>query len=99
MKVNWKIRFKNPTFLFQLFLTFLLPILAYNQMTTSDLTSWGAFFNVLKGAISNPFLLGTIAVGLWNAINDPTVKGVINDSEQALNYEEPKDNDKYIFRG
>lgn len=87
--INFKVRFKNPTFLIQLFLTLLVPVLSYYGLTAQDLTTWSALFELIKDALSNPYVLGTVAIGLWNAINDPTTKGV-SDSEQAKNYTEPK---------
>jgi phi LC3 family holin len=88
--INWKVRFKNPTFLIQLFLTLFIPVLGYFGLTAQDLTTWGALFQLIKDALSNPYVLGTVAIGLWNAINDPTTKGIVSDSEQAKNYTEPK---------
>lgn len=87
--INFKVRFKNPTFLIQLFLTLFVPVLSYYGLTAQDLTTWGALFGLIKDAFSNPYVLGTVAIGLWNAINDPTTKGV-SDSDQAKNYSEPK---------
>lgn len=88
--VNFKIRFKNPTFLIQLFLTLFIPVLSYYGLTAQDLTSWPSLFELIKDALSNPYVLGTVAIGLWNAINDPTTKGLISDSERAQSYNEPK---------
>lgn len=88
--INFKIRFKNPTFIIQLFLTLLVPVLGYYGLTAQDLTTWGALFDLIKDAFSNPYVLGTVAIGLWNAINDPTTKGIVRDSENAMNYTEPK---------
>lgn len=87
--INLKVRFKNPVFIAQLVLAVLTPILAYAGLTVQDLTSWEALGNILLGAISNPYVLGLVAVSMWNAVNDPTTSG-IKDSEQAMTYEEPK---------
>lgn len=87
--INLKVRFKNPVFIAQLVLAVLTPILAYAGLTVQDLTSWEALGNILLGAISNPYVLGLVAVSMWNAVNDPTTAG-IKDSEQAMTYEEPK---------
>ena len=40
-------------------------------------------------AIQNPVILVSVAVSVWNAINDPTTEGV-SDSKQAMTYTEPK---------
>ena len=42
MKINWKVRFKNPVFIGQLALAIFVPILAYMGITVEDLTTWGA---------------------------------------------------------
>lgn len=93
MKINWKIRFKNPVFLFQVFLAIAVPIGAYFGLTGSDVTTWGGLFRVILDALSNPYVLFMTGVSLYNALTDPTVRGVF-DSQQALRYNEPKDGDR-----
>lgn len=88
MKINWKIRFKNPVFYAQIILAILTPILAYMGITAQDLTSWSYLGQVLIQAVSNPYVLALVVVSVWNAVNDPTTSGV-TDSTQALNYDEP----------
>lgn len=87
--INWKVRFKNPLFIANLFMAVLLPILTYFGLTVQDITSWSKLGEVLLGALSNPYVLGTIIVSIWNAINDPTTEG-IKDSTEAMTYEQPK---------
>lgn len=87
--MNFKIRFKNPVFIAQFILAILTPILAYAGLTVQDLTSWQALGNLLFEAIQNPYVLGLIAVSLWNALNDPTTAG-ITDSSLAMTYSVPK---------
>ena len=91
--MNLKVRFKNPVFIAQLILAILTPILAYAGVTFQDLTSWDALGKLLLGAISNPYVLGLIAVSVWNALNDPTTAGV-KDSTRALTYTRPYKEDK-----
>ena len=86
--MNLKVRFKNPVFIAQLILAILTPILAYAGLTFQDLTSWETLGKILLGAISNPYVLGLIAVSVWNALNDPTTSGV-GDSNRALTYSKP----------
>lgn len=86
--INLKVRFKNPVFIAQLVLAILTPILAYAGLTAQDLTTWGALGDLLVGAISNPYVLGLVIVSVWNAVNDPTTRGV-KDSKVALTYEKP----------
>lgn len=87
--MNWKVRLKNPVWLWQMLLAVLTPILAYAGLTAADLTSWAALGDLLLGAIGNPYVLSLVIVSVWNACNDPTTKG-IGDSTQALSYKKPK---------
>ena len=89
MKINWKVRVKNPVWWVQIGLAILTPIMAYAGLTASDITTWGALWGLLIDAISNPYVLGLVAVSVWNAINDPTTAGV-TDSTLALSYDKPK---------
>ena len=89
MKINWKVRIKNPVFIVQVVMAVLLPILLYTGLTVQDLTSWLILGKALLGAILNPYVLGTVIVSVFNAINDPTTSG-LKDSTQALTYEVPK---------
>ena len=89
MKINWKVRFKNPVFIAQIILAIFTPILAYAKLTVQDMTTWKAVGDLIMMAISNPCVLGLVAVSVWNALNDPTTKG-IGDSVNALTYDEPR---------
>lgn len=93
--INWKVRFRNPVFIAQLILAILMPILAYAGLTLQDLTSWEVLGKILLGAIKNPYVLGLIAVSVWNALNDPTTAG-ITDSKLAMTYKIPKTKDGEI---
>lgn len=86
--MNLKVRFKNPVFIVQIILAVLTPILAYAGLTMQDLTSWAVLGDIFIGAVKNPYVLGLIAVSVWNALNDPTTKGV-TDSERAMTYTKP----------
>lgn len=69
-------------------MSIITPILGYAGITMSDLTSWYIVGQTLLGAISNPYVVGMIAVSLFNAFNDPTTTGV-KDSARALTYTAP----------
>lgn len=83
-KINWKVRFKNPLFIAQLVMSVIVPIIGYAGLQLSDLTSFPLLGKVLLDGVSNPYVLGLIAVSVYNAIIDPTTKGV-KDSENVLN--------------
>ena len=89
MKINWKVRFKNPVFIAQLAMSVLLPILTYTGLTVQDMTTWAMLGKTLLQAVTNPYVLGLVLVSVWNALIDPTTKGV-GDSENALTYTQPK---------
>lgn len=88
MKINLKVRFKNPMFYVQLVLSVLTPILTYLGLTAADLTTWGKLGSVIVQAISNPYVLSLVAVSVYNALTDPTTKG-FGDSKNALTYDKP----------
>ena len=90
MKINLKVRFKNPMFYAQLILSVLTPILTYMGLTASDLTTWSKLGEVLLQALSNPYVVSLVLVSVYNALVDPTTKG-FGDSENALTYETPKE--------
>ena len=89
MKINWKVRFKNPLFYVQIILSVLTPILAYSGLTATDLTTWAVLGDVLGQALSNPYVLSLVIVSVYNALIDPTTKG-FGDSANALTYDAPK---------
>lgn len=87
--VNWKVRFKNPLWWAQIILAIITPIMVYYGVTGPDITTWDMLFDMLGKAISNPYVVVTILISVWNATNDPTTSGV-SDSIQALGYQVPK---------
>ena len=56
----------------------------------SEVTTWGKLLDLIVMAISNPYCLILVAAAVWNAINDPTTKG-LSDSERALTYDKPNE--------
>jgi phi LC3 family holin len=92
MKINFKVRAKNPAFWIQIATAILVTIVGYAGINGSDVTTWKKLFDLIVMAISNPYCLMLVAMAVWNAINDPTTKG-FGDSNQALEYEKPKESD------
>jgi phi LC3 family holin len=91
--INWKVRFKNPVFIFQLFLSIFLPILAYAGLTFKDMTTWPMLWLIILNAVKSPYVFWMIVVSVWHAVNDPTTKG-IGDSVRVMQYNEPKGDGK-----
>ena len=89
MKINWKVRIKNPLFWAEIGLAILVPIMGYLGIAATDLTSWKILGDVLFEAVKNPYVLALVTVSCFNAIIDPTTKGV-SDSKQAMTYTIPK---------
>ena len=88
MKINWKVRFKNPVFWANLAVSIILPILAYMGLSWEDMTTWSSLGNVLLQAIQSPVIIVSVIVSVWNLINDPTTEG-LSDSKKALTYTAP----------
>lgn len=86
--INWKVRIKNPVFWVQIAVAIVLPILAYLGLSWEDMTSWAALGGIFLEAIKNPVILASVIVSVWNAINDPTTKGLA-DSYRAMTYDKP----------
>ena len=57
-------------------------------LTAADLTTWESVGALLCNAVRNPYCLFLVLSSVWNAVNDPTTKGVA-DSERARSYETP----------
>jgi phi LC3 family holin len=89
MKINWKVRFKNPMFYVQLVMSILTPIMTYMGITSADLTTWAKLADVLLEAVSNPYVVSLVLISVFNALIDPTTTG-FGDSKRALTYTEPK---------
>lgn len=88
MKINWKVRFANPEFWKQIALAVFVPLLAYYGMNWADMTTWAAIGNLFIQAVQNPVVVLSVVVSVYNAIIDPTTKG-IGDSALAMTYEKP----------
>lgn len=89
MKINWKVRFANPEFWKSIVLAVFVPLLAYYGMNWADMTTWATIGELFVQAVQNPVVVLSVVVSVYNAIIDPTTKG-IGDSEQALTYTQPK---------
>ena len=91
MKINWKVRFNknNIKFIAQVIISVVIPILTYFGLQASDITTWGTVWDTFVKAISNPYVVVMALVSLFNAVTDPTTKG-IGDSDMALTYTKPR---------
>lgn len=85
LKLNIPVRMKNLWFWVGLGGV----ILTAMGVSPETLTSWDALAQSFKDLISNPFMLGSVALAVLGVFVDPTTKSV-GDSEQALTYKSPK---------
>ena len=81
MKLNWKVRLKNKTFLVSLFALVLILVQQVASVFGIDTT----IYNEQATELFNTVLAILVLLGV---IVDPTTKGT-NDSRRALNYREP----------
>lgn len=94
MKINWKVRFKNPYFYVALILSIVAPVGVYFGVNAEDLTTWSMVGALAKQAILNPYVVVTVFLSVATFLIVPTTKG-ISDSKDALRYTKPKsDGDK-----
>ena len=84
MKINWKVRVKNPYF----WIGLVGVIMAAMGVSPEMFTSWSAVGNQLLEFVSNPFMIGSVIVAVIGVLADPTTKG-LSDSTRALSYDEP----------
>lgn len=90
MKINWKVRIKNPVFWEQIAAAIVTPILTGLGLQWGDMTTWAAFGEALYRAVMNPVIVVSVIVSLWGIINDPTTRG-LSDSSLALTYNKPRE--------
>ena len=91
--INWKVRIKSVQFWIGLIGVIMSPILAYLNLSYSDLTTWESIGELFTAFFTNPFLIGTVVMAILSfigVITDPTTKGV-SDSKQAMTYTKPKE--------
>lgn len=87
--VNWKVRFKNKSWV----IAFISQILIIAQIIIGGLYSLGVIHFQLTNAMVNDMIACAnallIVLSMLGIIQDPTTKG-LSDSENALQYQEPK---------
>ena len=82
MKVNWRVRFKNKTWL----ITFLLAVLAFIYQILGMFDIVPPVTQDMATQLISAVINILVAVGV---VIDPTTAGA-SDSQQALMYDEPK---------
>lgn len=85
MKINIPVRLKNPWF----WVGLAGIILTAMGISPEMLTSWDILWENIKALLTNPFMLGSVALSVLGVFVDPTTSGV-GDSKQAMTYTTPK---------
>ena len=86
MKLNWKVRFKNKVWLAS-FISLIVGFV-YSMLSLFDI-----FPDITKNAVMEVVNNVLTFLGLIGVLVDPTTAG-LNDSDRAMHYEEPWDDDK-----
>lgn len=85
MKLNLKVRIRNPWF----WIGIGSIILASMGIDPSMFTSWALVWEAVVDLFTNPFQLFTVAFAVLAVFVDPTTSG-FSDSDQAMTYPKPK---------
>lgn len=85
MKINVPVRLKNPWF----WVGLIGVILTAMGVSPETFTSWEVVKDQFLSLVTNPFMLGSVAVAVLGVFLDPTTNGV-GDSKNALTYKTPK---------
>lgn len=88
MKINWKVRLKNPTF-------WITVIPALITVVYAVLALFDVIPNVAEETLVNGFMAIMSVLATLGIVVDPTTKG-ISDSERALNYDKPSEGDEDV---
>lgn len=84
MKMNLKVRAKNPYF----WVGIIGVILTAMGVSAETFTTWQVVVDQLKALISNPFMLGSVILAVFGAVYDPTTSGV-GDSGLVMSRQKP----------
>lgn len=85
MKINWKVRLKNPYF----WIGILGVISTAMGVSPEMFTSWSILYSKIIEMVSNPYMLGSVLMAILGVVCDHTTSGIC-DSNDALLYENPK---------
>lgn len=88
MKINWKVRVKNKMFWLSI-----VPALLILVQTIAAPFGYKFDFGVLNQQLANIINAVFVVLSILGIVVDPTTHGV-NDSTNALNYDQPKKEDE-----
>ena len=81
MKINWKVRLKNPTF-------WITVIPALITVVYAVFALFDVIPNIAEETLVNGFMAIMSVLATLGIVVDPTTKG-IGDSDRAMNYNKP----------
>lgn len=84
MKINWKVRLKNPYF----WIGLLGVIFTATGLDASQFTSWGSVWSAFVDFWKNPYMVVSVILAIVGVIQDPTTAS-LGDSKRALTYNSP----------
>lgn len=93
MKINWKVRLKNPQFWIAIGVVFFANLFAMSGVSFEEVNSWGQLGVLVLDALKNPYTFITLGAFVYATVIDFTTNGV-SDSKDALKYIVPKKNIK-----
>lgn len=85
MKLNLKVRMKNPWF----WVGVVSIVISAMGVAPEMFTSWDIVWKSVVDLFTNPFQLGAVALALLGVFVDPTTAG-ISDSARAMSYTAPR---------
>ena len=88
MKINWKVRVKN-----KLFWLSIIPAVLLLIQTVAAPFGYKFDFGVLNQQLAEIINAAFVVLAILGVVVDPTTHGV-NDSTNALNYDQPKKEDE-----
>jgi phi LC3 family holin len=82
MKINWKVRLKQPAF-------WIATIPVVISFVYSVLALAGVVPSITEESVQNLFIMAVSLLAQLGIVVDPTTKGV-SDSDRAMNYDKPQ---------
>ena len=82
MKINWKVRLKQPAF-------WIATIPVVISFVYSVLALLGVVPSITEDSVQNLFIMVVSLLAQLGIVVDPTTKGV-SDSDRAMNYDKPQ---------
>lgn len=84
MKINWKLRLKNPQFWIAIGVVFFANLFAMSGVSFEEVNSWGQLGVMVLDALKNPYTFITLGAFIYATVIDFTTPK-ISDSPLVLN--------------